>query len=407
MAVSATSPEAPEIPPVAPVTERRGGMVASADARRPSKRLPVVDWLRGLAVVLMIQTHLYDAWCSPAAKATEAYAWSRFLGGIPSRLFLLLVGVSMAIKFEGQIARGVPRRSMVWGGVKRGAEILVLAYLFRIQEFVLGGGTSWRDICRVDILNCIGASMVFTAIIAAPRGGRRPQLVLPLLVGLASVALGPIVGPAHFPDWLPRPLTSYFGGERPMAWFPLFPWLAWPLVGVVVGHWWVRTSRDPRRQAIAFALTGLGGAAITAAVILVRRWNPYIILYPSELVQQMGPGTFFYRLGYIGPLALWGYVATRLFARARFSLMQQLGRTSLLVYWVHVELCYGLLFRRLHHRLSMAGATLGFVLMTAAMLGLSVLRTRYWKGWATHLRWLRSRDGATTAELASGAPVSK
>ena len=33
-------------------------------------RLDVVDWLRGAAVVLMIQTHLYDAWVSPAAKLT-------------------------------------------------------------------------------------------------------------------------------------------------------------------------------------------------------------------------------------------------------------------------------------------------------------------------------------------------
>jgi hypothetical protein len=52
------------------------------------------------------------------------------------------------------------------------------------------------------------------------------------------------VGPAHFPAWLPRPLTSYLGGQRPMAWFSLFPWGAWALVGVAVGHLWV--DRKPR-----------------------------------------------------------------------------------------------------------------------------------------------------------------
>ena len=75
---------------------------AAPKARRP--RIEAVDWLRGLAVLLMIQTHLYDSWCNKAAKATEFYAWTRFIGGIPSRLFLMLVGVSMAIKFEGQLA---------------------------------------------------------------------------------------------------------------------------------------------------------------------------------------------------------------------------------------------------------------------------------------------------------------
>ena len=69
--------------------------------RPGQRRIDAVDWLRGLAVVLMIQTHLYDAWCNPAAKADRrAYAWTRFIGGIPSRLFLLLVGVSMAIRYE-------------------------------------------------------------------------------------------------------------------------------------------------------------------------------------------------------------------------------------------------------------------------------------------------------------------
>ena len=160
LAVSASPPAAG----TSTVPETAGPSLAA----KPRGRIDAVDWLRGLAVVLMIQTHLYDAWTSAAGKATEAYAWTRYLGGLPSRLFLLLVGVSMAIKFEAQIARKVPRATIVWGGIKRGLEIVVLAYLFRLQEYILGGGTNWRDLCRVDILNCIGASMVFTAIIAAP-----------------------------------------------------------------------------------------------------------------------------------------------------------------------------------------------------------------------------------------------
>ncbi len=117
------------------------------------------------------------------------------------------------------------------------------------------------------------------------------------------------------------------------------------------------------------------------AVGMVRAWNPYIIRYPSDLVQQMGPGTFFYRLGQIGPLALAGYLVTRFTPKGWFSLMRLFGQTSLLVYWVHVELVYGLLFRRLHHRLSITWATVGLVLMTAAMAGLAKLRLRYWHGW--------------------------
>src|SRR5207249_2853895 len=99
-----------------------------------SGRLAAVDWLRGVAVVLMISTHLFDAWVDPAGKATRAYYWTRFVGGIPARLFLLLVGVSMAIRFEAQIAKKVDRATMYRGAVRRGLEIVLLAYLFRLQE---------------------------------------------------------------------------------------------------------------------------------------------------------------------------------------------------------------------------------------------------------------------------------
>jgi fucose 4-O-acetylase-like acetyltransferase len=217
-----------------------------------------------------------------------------------------------------------------------------------------------------------------TALIAAPRAGR-PQVWIPLLAAALFVALGPIVGPAQFPAFLPRPLTSYIGGATSLSWFPLFPWAAWPLVGVVIGHQGIRRAGNLRRRAVAFWTAGVVGAVVAGAVVLVRHIDPQIVRYPSDFVQQMGPGTFFHQLGLMGPLALLAFVMNHLTSRCRFSVMRQLGRTSLLVYFVHVELCYGLLFRRLHHRLSMESATVGFILMSAAMLLTSVLKTRYWR----------------------------
>ena len=45
-------------------------------------------------------------------------------------------------------------------------------------------------------------------------------------------------------------------------------------------------------------------------------------------------------------------MVTRLWPPPRFSVMRVFGQTSLLVYWVHVELVYGLLFKRFANRLS-------------------------------------------------------
>jgi len=359
--------------------------------RPPGKpaRFEVVDWLRGAAVLLMIQTHLYDAWVSSPAKLTSAYQWTRFVGGIPSRLFLMLVGVSIALRYEAQLAKGVTdRQSLVRPVQKRGLEVLGLAYLFRLQEYILGHmGAAWRDLpaywrdlFRIDILNCIGATMLVVPLLSAPRRGR-PAWVPTLLGTALFVALGPVIGPAHFPTFIPTMLSAYIGGQRPMSWFPLFPWAAWPLAGVVVGHLWVRgTAGDRRRQAMVFVATGLAGMALIGIVDGIRAINPHVIRYPNDLVQQMGPGSFFYRLGMNGILAFLGWVAVETVGK-RFSITRQFGRTSLLVYWIHVDLCYGLIAHKLglYGRLDMVHATIGLAVMIALMLAVSVAKTRWRK----------------------------
>lgn len=351
----------------------------SPTGKATAPRIEAIDWLRGLAVVFMIQWHAFDAWLTPAAKQESVNWLIRHMGGLPARMFLLLVGVSAAIRFESQLARGTDTATMRRQPLVRGLQILGLAYVFRLQEHILAGFKGgWPMLFRVDILNAIGFSLVLVALIAVPRGGR-PRYWVALLGAALFLGLGPIIGPTHFfPAWT-RPLTSYIGGPRPMAYFPIFPWGAWALLGVVVGHVWVRHGRDARGQARTFLLTGLLGVAITGSVILVRAIDPYVIRYPSDLAQQMGPGAFFFRLGIIFALAAVAWVVTRL-SGDRFSVMKQLGRTSLLIYWIHVNLCYGGIARPLRGQLGIARATVWILGLIALMLVVSLLRTRYYDG---------------------------
>lgn len=383
------------------------GLTSPAPAPARAPRILVVDWLRGIAVVLMIQAHGFDAWLLPEAKQGPGYEVIRHLSGLPSRLFLFLVGVSAAIKFESGIRRQLPTAVQRAETVRRGLLVIGLAYLFRLQEWVLSG--FWGGIgqlLRVDILNCIGASLVVLGLVSVPRRGR-PQIALSLLGAALFLGLGPLVGPATFPDWLPRPLTSYLGGQRPMAWFTLFPWAAWALLGAAVGHLWLRHGRSTRGQAVTFLLTGALGVATTATVVVVRKIDPFIIRYPSELVQQMGPGSFFFRLGIIGAIAAIGWGITRLVGD-RPSFVRQLGQTSLLVYWVHVELCYGHLADPLKHSLSIPQATAGIAALTVAMYALSVLKTRHGAALVARLRALRGSPGpAATAAPPSTPGLSK
>jgi fucose 4-O-acetylase-like acetyltransferase len=74
------------------------------------------------------------------------------------------------------------------------------------------------------------------------------------------------------------------------------------------------------------------------------------------------------------------------FAQKGFSPIIQLGKTSLLVYWVHIEFVYGRLSILPKGRCSIAAATAGLLIIFVAMLALSIARTRWKKRTARVLR---------------------
>ena len=62
-----------------------------------TSRLAYIDWMRGLACVLMFQTHCYDSWLSGDARKTTFFMWSQLGGTLPAPLFLFLAGISFAL----------------------------------------------------------------------------------------------------------------------------------------------------------------------------------------------------------------------------------------------------------------------------------------------------------------------
>jgi hypothetical protein len=70
------------------------------------------------------------------------------------------------------------------------------------------------------------------------------------------------------------------------------------------------------------------------------------------------------------------YVWVNFAAASRPSLFRQLGTTSLLVYWVHIELVYGRWFGIWKERLSVAQVMAYTVALMALMLLLSLFQTR-------------------------------
>jgi hypothetical protein len=87
----------------------------------------------------------------------------------------------------------------------------------------------------------------------------------------------------------------------------------------------------------------------------------------------------------------WGW------AQRGFSPVIQLGNTSLLVYWVHIEFVYGRFSILPKGQCGILKATAGLLAIFLAMLALSVLRTRWKKRQAKVLR-ASPAPAAATAE---------
>jgi len=354
------------------------------------KRLAHIDWMRGLACILMFQTHCYDSWLSPEARKSPVLIWSQLLGTFPAPLFIFLAGLSFALVTARLREQGINRQSIAKETIFRGAEVLGLGFLFRIQELALAiGYAPWTDLFRVDVLNILGLSMVLMGVLcyftsAESLSAARNRTILASLVAATFISMiTPPLWTTHRPRFLPWPLESYINGvhifNAPQPWlFPLFPWAAFSFAGLAVGSF-LFTGLAKRREASTFALIGVFG--IGAGFLSQLFDKSGIHLYAVYDYWHSSPSFFLMRVGLLLVILFGSYAWCRWgLAQTGFSPVIQLGKTSLLVYWVHIQFVYGVLSILPKRQCSVLKATFGLLFIFLSMLLLSLIRTN-WKNW--------------------------
>jgi uncharacterized membrane protein len=103
--------------------------------------------MRGLACLLMFQTHCYDAWLSPEARKSSFFMYSQLGGTLPAPLFLFLAGISFALVTKKLVGKRRNPNQIAKITIRRGADIFVLGLLFRLQEYVIAGDGRRGVIC--------------------------------------------------------------------------------------------------------------------------------------------------------------------------------------------------------------------------------------------------------------------
>jgi uncharacterized membrane protein len=362
-------------------------------------RLAYIDWMRGLACVLMFQTHCYDSWLGGGARKSTFFMWSQLGGTLPAPLFLFLAGISFALVTDKLRQKGMPASQIARTTIARGGEIFGLGLLFRLQEFLIAWGWApWGDLFRVDVLNTIGLSMMLMGVVCWAvllfNSGVHTRFALGMTaagVGMSISLLTPLLWTSWRPRWLPWPLESYINGVHnlgePQPWlFPIFPWAAFAFMGLAVGFF-LLSDGARKRGAATFVLAGAGGIGL----IYLARWldaRP-TQLYATYDFWHTSPNFFLIRVGLLLVILAATYVWCRWGAgQWGFSPFIQLGRASLLVYWVHIEFVYGRLSILPKRAADVRTASLGLLAIFLSMVLLSVLRIRLKGHGAEALAWL-------------------
>jgi uncharacterized membrane protein len=273
----------------------------------PRARLEWLDFYRGLAVLVMIETHVCNTFLFTAHWPVEWRVNLNYVNGLVAPAFLFIAGYAHGLGLRRK--RAV--RAHIGPRLVRLVGIAAIGYAmhFPVME-VLGG--RWADALRVgsrlDVLACLALGIA--ALVLIERACDRW-----VKVGVAVALAAVLIAAPLAVEWTAGPVALVaMLNQSTGSLFPLLPWVAFTFAGFLVSEQTPSVGRF------------LGRAlAAAVAVILMGRAN----LTPVSAV------FFFERLAWIlalVPVCAW------LSSRCAPSLVLFAGRESLSMYIVHLAL---------------------------------------------------------------------
>jgi uncharacterized membrane protein YeiB len=302
-----------------------------AETSASPPRLPALDVARGIAVLLMIWEHFVPTESSGSRWSMIAADVAAILYGKGAPLFCLLLGVGLVLWRDRHEADPTPGYAL-----RRALALVALGWVF--------GATLWPT----EILMPLGLMTLLCAPLLSWPAWRLWSLVAALTV--AAPLLGATLADYAVADWTweGRHLAESGWGWVDVRYFtfdgnyPLVPWLALPVLGVLLGRVGAKAAAVPRRLFFillpaAIALQLYAGWAEkhseqlgSLAAHLISAWTPTTI--PFLLLATVSSAAVVCGL-------LW-WQAARPGSGRRRSIVADLGRTSLTHYLLHIVAVY-------------------------------------------------------------------
>ena len=334
----------------------------------PASRLAYLDYLRGLAAAIMIVGHTFHSFTHAELRNGAPYVLSQFAGGLPPAIFLFLTGITLAFRLDSAERKLVPAWGRVQGALRRAGYLILVAFVFRIQLWLFSlPGSHLTDILKVDILNCMAVAIVVASPMAVFRTAERVRLCAVLAIAIACAS--PLVSQLNWTG-IPTLVRNYIAPDY--NYFAFFPWASFLVFGVSAGSALRLMSDEEIGHAMQWTAF-LGGALIVGS----RYFSdlPYSFYAKSEFWLD-SPGLTFIKLGVVLWALCLSYLWTNYAAAPGWSWMRQIGTTSLLVYWVHIEIVYGRWLYFWQNRLDTGQTLVLTTMILALMVAVSVCKSQ-------------------------------
>ena len=313
-------------------------------------RLPAIDAMRGIVMVLMAMDHASHAfnagryvtdsiaWYPPGAEIPAAQFLTRWVTHLCAPTFLFLAGLVLALSVAKRLSRGDAERTIDKDVFTRGIFILLLDPFWMRIGF--GGNITFQ------VLYAIGASLCCMVLL------RRLGIVTLLFIGLGLVFFGETL--AKLALWAgggqqAGPLgillvTGLLKVKAVYVLYPMLPWLAYMILGWVCGKAMLRKDGF---NAVGFFSTA--GAVSLIVFFIFRGFNKYgnmaLYRYDHSVVQWLHVSKYPPSLTFAAlELGLMFLTLAVLFVWYRnrnaspANPLQVFGRTPLFFYLIHVHL---------------------------------------------------------------------
>ena len=339
-------------------------------------RLYFVDAIRAWAILMMLQGHFLDGLLDNAFRDDSNILFTvwKYFRGITAPVFFTVSGfifTYLLIKAPGK-GWDNPR---VKKGIRRGFELLIIGYLLRLNLFGLFKAEVYNSFYLVDVLHCIGLSILGIIGMYILSGNRKKWLLPALLVGttITLFVFEPWYKSANF-HLLPQWIANYFTKANGSV-FTILPWFGYATFGSFAAVLFHRYKKSSYLYPVAI------GLCVSIGVLLIFYSSDAFLALAHYADLKLFEAIFFnnYLFIRLGDVLL----VFALFMLARKFLTNKtvlrLGQSTLSIYVIHFIILYGSftglgLYGFFHHSVSPIILVPGAILFVVAC---SYLALRY------------------------------